>query len=174
MNELANLKDIDLVKVQNIAIVGSSLFLLFILLQIKRKRMKEEYSLLWLFIGAVFLFFSIWRQGLDELGRFVGVAYPPAALFLILLMAIFLILIQFSIILTKLTDNNRQVTQEHSILKLEFENLLRDFIALKNNFYHAVDDKTSNLSSGQNEELIKLKNQIKELQDKIDTFSQKT
>lgn len=123
MSEVLNLKGVDIWKVQVLAITGSILFLLFILYQIQRKKIKEEYSILWLSIGLVFIIISIWRDGLDEISRLIGVAYPPAALFLILIMAVFVILIQFSIIISKLADNNRQLAQEHSLLKLEFEKL---------------------------------------------------
>jgi len=123
MSEVLNLKGIDIWKVQVLAITGSIFFLFFILYQIQRKKIKEEYSILWLSLGVVFIVISVWRDGLDEISRLIGVAYPPAALFLILIMAVFVILIQFSIIISKLADNNRQLAQEHSLLKLEFEKL---------------------------------------------------
>ena len=115
--------DVNIFKMQYIAIIGSVVLLVFILNLIRRKRIKEEYSLLWLFLSFVFILFSVWREGLDYISRLMGVAYPPAALFLILLMAIFMILIQFSIIISRQTENNKNLTQEHGLLKFEHENL---------------------------------------------------
>lgn len=115
--------DVNILKMQYIAIIGSVVLLVFILNLIRRKRIKEEYSLLWLFLSFVFILFSVWREGLDYISKLMGVAYPPAALFLILLMAIFMILIQFSIIISRQAENNKNLTQEHGLLKFEHENL---------------------------------------------------
>ncbi|MDY6969609.1 MAG: DUF2304 family protein, partial [Spirochaetota bacterium] len=48
-----------------------------------------------------------------------GIAYPPAALFLILLITILFILIQFSIIVTRFSKNINDLTQELGLLKME-------------------------------------------------------
>ena len=117
------IKLIAVIQLQSIAIIASILFLLLILFLIQRKRIKEEYSLLWIFFAIVFIVFSFWRGGLDFIAQLLGIAYPPAALFLILLMAVFLILIEFSIIISKLSDKNKTLAQEIGILKQELEKL---------------------------------------------------
>jgi hypothetical protein len=91
----------------------------FIFYLIRNKKIKEEYSLLWLFTSIIFIVFSFWRHGLEHFAKLVGIAYPPAALFLILLLAIFLILIEFSINISKLADKNKILAQELAILKEE-------------------------------------------------------
>lgn len=117
------MKSVDSSNIQIIAITTSVLFLLLILYLIKKKRIKEEYSLLWIFFAVVFIVFSVWRQGLDYIAEFVGIAYPPAALFLVLLMAVFLILIEFSIIISNLADKNKVLAQEIGLLRLEIKQL---------------------------------------------------
>lgn len=109
--------------IQTIAIVVSVFFLLLILYLIKNKRIKEEYSLLWIFFSVIFILFSVWREGLDYIAGFIGIAYPPAALFMVLLMAIFLILIEFSIIISKLADKNKTLAQEIGILRQELKEI---------------------------------------------------
>jgi hypothetical protein len=108
---------------QWIAIIVSISLFLFILYLVRNKKIKEEYSLLWLFSSVVFIFFSIWRDGLEYFAHFIGIAYPPAALFIILLLAIFLILIEFSINISKLKDENKTLTQELALLRHEMEEL---------------------------------------------------
>jgi hypothetical protein len=110
-------------RIQYLAIAGSVILLLMILELIRRKRLKEEFSLLWLFFSLVFLFFSIFRDLLENLARFTGIAYAPAALFLILLMAVFVILIQFSVIISRLSEQNKKLIQEVGILKLEVKKI---------------------------------------------------
>lgn len=109
--------------IQTIAIVVSVFFLLLILYLIKNKRIKEEYSLLWIFFSIIFILFSVWREGLDYIAGLIGIAYPPAALFMVLLMAIFLILIEFSIIISKLADKNKTLAQEIGILRQELKKM---------------------------------------------------
>lgn len=111
-------------RIQFLAVAGSIGLLLFILELIRRKRIRENYSLLWLFIGSVFLFFSLWRRGLEVLAGMMGIAYPPTAFLLILVMALFVILIQFSIITSELTEKNKKLAQEMGLLKEKIRELL--------------------------------------------------
>jgi len=123
MNESLGSIGTDIQKTQYIAIAASIGLFIYILYLVRNKRIKEEYSLLWLFFSVVFLFFSIWRGLLEEFAQMVGIAYPPAALFLILLLAIFLILIEFSVIISKLSERNKSLAQEVGLLRLEMEKL---------------------------------------------------
>jgi len=98
------LKNIDTNIIQYISILGSVVFIGLILMLIRNKRIKEEFSILWLFFGLVFLFLSIWRGSLEIIARILGIAYAPAAIFLILIIAIISILIHLSLITSRLTD----------------------------------------------------------------------
>jgi hypothetical protein len=108
---------------QYIAIFVSIGLFLYIFYLVRKKKIREEYSLLWLFSSFVFIVFSIWRHGLEFFAKLMGIAYPPAALFLILMLAIFLILIEFSINISKLTEKNKILAQEMALLKDEVEGL---------------------------------------------------
>lgn len=108
---------------QYIAIAVSIGLFLYIFYLVRKKKIKEEYSLLWLFSSVVFIVFSVWRHGLEYFAKLVGIAYPPAALFLILMLAIFLILIEFSINISKLSEKNKILAQELALLRNELEAL---------------------------------------------------
>jgi len=110
-------------RVQYLAITVSFLLLFFILFLIRNKKIKEEYSLLWLFFSLIFIVFSFWRNLLDEFAAFIGIAYPPAAFFLIFLIAVLFILIQFSVLISELSEKNKIVAQELAILKQELQEL---------------------------------------------------
>lgn len=116
MNDTVNIDTI-----QYIAVFGSILFLVFILNLIRKRKIREEYSLLWLFFGAVFLAMSVWRQSLEIVAGLLGIAYAPAALFLIMLFAIITILIHYSIVISKFSENINMLTQEVGLLKMELE-----------------------------------------------------
>lgn len=106
---------------QYIAIAASIGLFIYISYLVRNKRIKEEYSLLWLFFSVVFILFSLWREGLESFAKLVGIAYPPAALFIILLLAVFLILIEFSRIISRLTDRSLALAQEIALLKMELD-----------------------------------------------------
>jgi hypothetical protein len=110
-------------KIQLISILGSVLLITFILSLIRYKKLKEEYSLLWLIFSFLFLILSVWKQGLDWFAGLMGIAYAPAALFLILIMIIFIIMIEFSIIISKQSEWIKQTAQDIGLLKLEMDEL---------------------------------------------------
>jgi len=117
------LKDIDTNIIQYISILGSIVFIGLIVMLIRNKRIKEEFSILWLFFGIVFLFLSIWRDSLEVIARILGIAYAPAAIFLILIIAIISILIHLSLITSRLTDHAKTVIQELALLKMEIDTM---------------------------------------------------
>jgi hypothetical protein len=105
--------------IQYVAIIGSIVFIASVLFLISRRKLKEEFALLWLFFGFVFLFLSVWRRSLDIIASFLGIAYAPAAIFLILIIAIISILIHFSIAISGLTERVKTLVQEIGLLKME-------------------------------------------------------
>ncbi len=111
------LLDINFTRVEYFAITGSILFTLLIFELIRRKAIKEEYSLLWLFFSIVFIILSFSRDLIHELAYFFGVAYPPIAVILILILAIILILIQFSALVSQQSEKIKNLTQEIALLK---------------------------------------------------------
>ena len=115
----------DTERVQIFAIIGSIAIFLLIIELIRKKRIKEQYSLLWFFFGLAFIIFSVWRDALEWLAHLMGIAYAPSALLLILVIAIFLILIQFSVIISKLSDKNDRLIQEVALLKEQVDSFTK-------------------------------------------------
>ena len=105
--------------IQYVAIAGSVIFISSVLFLISRRKLKEEFSILWLFFGFIFLVLSIWRESLDIIAAFLGIAYSPAAIFLILIIAIISILIHFPIAISGLTERVKILIQEVGLLKME-------------------------------------------------------
>lgn len=119
-----NIVDILLThRIQVFSTIGSLLLFLFILRLVKRKKLKEEYSLLWLGFSFSFIALSIFKPLLDMVAYTLGILYAPAALLLILIISVFFILIQFSIVISKLAEGNKNLIQEVGILKAELKKL---------------------------------------------------
>lgn len=110
-------------RIQVFSIIGSTTLIVFILKLIKRKKLKEEYSLLWLGCGITFFLVSLFKPLLELVAQTLGIIYAPAALLLVLIIGAFFILIQFSVVISKLSESNKNLTQEIGILKAEIKNL---------------------------------------------------
>ena len=109
--------NVQIIRIQILAVIGSIALILFILELIRRKRLREEFSILWLAMGVVFLVLSLFRGLLDKFSYLIGIGYPPAALFLILIMGLMLILIHFSTAISELKETQKKLVQEIGLLK---------------------------------------------------------
>ncbi len=103
-------------RVQVVSILGSLTLLVLILELVRRGKLAERYSLLWIATGAVLLVFSLWRGLLDRFAAAVGIFYPPSALFLVGLVFILLLILHFSVIVSRLARKNRRLAQRLALL----------------------------------------------------------
>ncbi len=110
-------EDLSEQRIQLFSIFGSLALLFFILSLIKKKRLKEEYALLWIGASILFTGLSIFRPALEYLAQFLGIHYAPTALLLMLIMAITIILIHYSTVISKLSEQTKRLTQELALLK---------------------------------------------------------
>jgi len=106
-------------RIQVIAIICNLLLFYFVVNLVRKKRIREEYSLIWIVFCIVFLVFSFWRNGLEILASWLGIYYAPMAFLLILILGIFAILIHYSVVISRLTDQNTSLIQEMGILRAE-------------------------------------------------------
>ena len=93
-------------RIQVLAIVGSGLLLVGVLELVRRRAFLERYALLWLFSALVLLALSAWQGVLEDIAALVGIAYPPNALFLIAFGFVLILLLHFSLAVSRLSDQN--------------------------------------------------------------------
>lgn len=107
-------------RVTIVSVTGAIIGLVIVLELVRRRKLREDYSLLWLATAAVLIILSLWRSLLDWLAGVIGViTYPPAALFAVAIGFMLLILLHFSTVLTKLSRENKQIAQEVALLRYE-------------------------------------------------------
>jgi hypothetical protein len=104
-------------RISIIAVLASSILLLYILEMVRRRKLREEYSILWLAGGMIMLVFSLKKDWLKWVSDAAGIYYPPSFLFLIGILFILLILIHFSITISRLYQMNKKMAQEMALLK---------------------------------------------------------
>jgi hypothetical protein len=98
--------------------VASILLILVVLELVRGRRLKERYALLWFVTGFVLLVLSGWRDGLNTIAGWVGVtSYPPAVLFAVATLFILLVLLHYSTVISKLTDENVELAQRLALLE---------------------------------------------------------
>jgi hypothetical protein len=99
--------------------------LLFILNQVRRKHIREEYSLLWILSAVVLLLCATFIKGVERLSHLVGIYYPPAFLFLIAILLVMVLQFHFSTVISTLREQNKNLTQDLGILAAEVKDLRR-------------------------------------------------
>jgi hypothetical protein len=104
-------------RIQIVAVVAS-LGLLFVVLElVRRRRLLERYALLWLFSALVLTGLALWRGLLEQVAAAVGIVYAPSALFLIAFGFILLLLLHFSIAVSRLSDQTKVLAQRVAMLE---------------------------------------------------------
>ena len=106
------------VRISIFATVASLLLLLVVFELIRSRRLRERYALLWLATGVVLLVLSAWRGGLNTIAGWVGVTtYPPAVLFAVAALFILLVLLHYSTVISKLSDQSTILAQRVALLE---------------------------------------------------------
>lgn len=106
-----------------LAVLAALAAFLLVLELVRRRRLREDYSLLWLFVAAVMIVVAAWRELLHGLAALVGIAYPPNLLFLLALLFIFGLLLYFSTVITRLTQESKRLAQEVALLRQQISQL---------------------------------------------------
>ena len=103
------------------AAVAALLLILVVLELIRSRRLRERYALLWLLTGIVLLVLSLWRDGLNTIAGWAGVrGYPPAILFAVGILFILLVLLHYSTVISRLSDQNVILAQRLALLEERF------------------------------------------------------
>lgn len=126
-------------RIQIIATVVSFLIFFSVFNLIRRRKLKTEYSLIWLSVSVAFIVFSLWKNSIDWLAGILGIDYAPSVLFLVLLAGIVLILIKFSIIISDQAERIKVLTQELGLIKLELEHKIDKMN--KNNLKNDIENE---------------------------------
>lgn len=100
--------------------LASFALVLVVLELIRRRRLRERYALLWLVTGVVLIVLSAWREGLNTIAGWLGVrSYPPAVLFAVGILFILVVLLHYSTVISRLSDQNVILAQRIALLEQE-------------------------------------------------------
>ena len=106
-----------------IAILFSLTLLVAVVELVRKRKLREEYAVLWI-VTAVGLLLLAWNYRLlDVFQQLAGIVEPQFALFLGALLFLVLIALQFSVRISKLTWRNKSLTQRVTLLERELVEL---------------------------------------------------
>lgn len=102
---------------QLIATLGAVSLLLVVLELVRRRRLLERYALVWLAVGVALVVLGAWRGLLKTISDALGVAAPPNALFAIGLGFLIVLVLNFSVAVSRLTDQSKVLAQRLALLE---------------------------------------------------------
>jgi len=105
-------------------LVSLAVFLITIEL-VRKKRLREEYSLLWLSTSLLMIVLIIRYDWLLVLTKIIGAVLPTTTLFLGSIIFLMLLSVQFSMKISRLSDQIKDLVQENALLRYEFEKILK-------------------------------------------------
>jgi hypothetical protein len=126
-------------RVQIVSIAFALLVLLGVFELVRQRRLRERYALVWMAAALVLLVLAIWKHVLSVLSHAVGIATPSNALFVVAFGFVLLLLLHFSVSVSRLSDQTRVLAQRLALT----EERLRRVEALD----HVVESETDEIST---------------------------
>ena len=103
------------------AILASLSIFIVIIYLVKKRKLKEEYSWLWLLTGFVILVLVLWYDLLLLLTEWIGAVSATTTLFIFGIIFLMLIALHFAIRISSLSDQVKNLAQKVSLLEAEME-----------------------------------------------------
>jgi len=104
------------------AILASILIMGLVVELVRRRKLREEYSWLWLLTGVVIILLVVWYDLLVFITHLIGAIAPTTTLFIFGLIFLMLISLHYSIQITKLSQQVKEMAQQLTLLKDQVEN----------------------------------------------------
>jgi hypothetical protein len=109
------------VKQQIFAILVSLTVFFFTIDLVRKKRLREEYSLLWLGTSLLMFVLVVRYDWLLAVTGMIGAVLPTTTIFLGSILFLILLAVQFSMKISKLSNQVKDLVQENALLRYEFE-----------------------------------------------------
>jgi hypothetical protein len=100
--------------------VSLAMFVIIISL-VKNRKLKEEYSWLWLLTGFVIFLLAVWYDLLVKLTALIGAVTPTTTLFIFSIIFLVSIALHFAIKISQLSDQLKNLAQKISLLEAKID-----------------------------------------------------
>ena len=95
----------------------SLLSLIFVLISVRRQRIRVEYSVSWLVAAALLFGLTVSPTPTNWIGQLLGIPGGPTVLVIMILAAFLVVFYRFTSIISQLKDNNIALAQRVAILE---------------------------------------------------------
>ena len=102
-------------------IVVAVLIALTVVFYVRRWRLKEQYSLLWLVLAVAMIVPAAAPDLVEWFAAQLDVIYAPSILFFAALAVVAMMLFHYSLEISRLSDQNRELAQELGLLRARLE-----------------------------------------------------
>lgn len=113
-------------RLQAVSIIVTAGLLIVVFELVRRRRLMERYSLLWLLAALVLLVLAIFSNLLAEFASAVGIATPSNALFAVAIGFLVLLVLHFSTSISRLTDESKVLAQKLALAEERIESMEND------------------------------------------------
>jgi len=114
------------IKQQIFALIVSILVFIVTIEMVRKKYLREEYSVLWLGTSFMMFVLVVKYRWLVDLTAFIGAGLPTTTLFLFSIIFLILIAVQFSIKFSRMGDQIKDLAQDNALLRAELESIRKD------------------------------------------------
>ena len=113
-------------RTQIVILVAGIALSILILEMVRRRQLREEYSWLWLLTAIGYFILAVWPELADRVAMFMGSANPVSAFTFLGLFFLFMLCVQFSVQISHLTEQNKNLAQQIAILDGEIRTRPQD------------------------------------------------
>ena len=110
-------------RAQIFAVIGTVLFLALVVELVRRRKLVERYALLWMLVALFGVVLAVWNDALNSIAEATGIQSPTNGLFLLGLVAIVAMLLNFSAAISRLSEETKILAQTASRLDAEIREL---------------------------------------------------
>jgi hypothetical protein len=103
----------------------SGVLLIIVIELVRRRKLTEEYSLLWILAAAALFGLSFSRPLLHQAAGWLGIYYPPAILLLALVGSVFAALLYLSVAISRQRQQIERLIEEVGLLSADVRDLER-------------------------------------------------
>jgi hypothetical protein len=100
-----------------VAVLATLGLLIIVFDLVRRRRLLERYALVWMAVTILLLLLSSWAGLLDRVADAIGISYPPSALFAAAFGFVIVLLLHFSVAVSRLTDQSKVLAQRIALLE---------------------------------------------------------
>lgn len=113
---------VELTPHQTVFALATSLVIFALILElVRRRRLREEYSWLWLLTSGVMILLVVWFRLLVVITHLVGAVTPINTLLLFAVLFLFAIAVHYSVIVSRLTSQVKNLAQELALVSARLE-----------------------------------------------------